>query len=206
MPSPPFIPLLEPIAGAGLAVSLAYLALDRFRYRDSVERYAINKHQNLLAEGQGEEDTVEVVKDLQWLCRKDCNGHIPRGFGASFYHYFFRNKLDEFLIAFLGLVAGAALVSGVAINLGRWWIITMIDSQWLSGLLFYGCVAALGVPAIAVLCGRRSVAWGHRFANHCEGEIGKIHKQSAKAASVPSLTPEQKEMVRRLAAARSRRD
>lgn len=191
------------MAGAGLAVSLAYLALDRFRYRDAIEGHAVNKKKQFAS--ANDDDTVEVVKDLMWLCREECNGHTPRGFGANFYHYIFRNKADEFLIAGLAVLAGFTLLAGVGITSGVWAWANAIDNLTVTSFLFYACFGAIGVPAIAVLCGRRSVHWGRGFADHCENEINKIHQQSARAAAVPQanyITPE--EAARRMREARER--
>lgn len=179
------IPLLEPLAGSGLAVSLAYLALERFRYRDAVERYAKDKSGRL--RNEDESDTVEVVKDLQWLCRDDCNGHTPRGLWANLYHYSFRNKADEFLISVLACISGLTLVSGVAMNVGLWSWVSIFEARWISTLLFYSCFAALLIPASSVLFGRKCVSWCREFADHCEDEITKIHRRSARSASVPTL-------------------
>lgn len=171
------------MAGAGLAVSLAYLALERFRYRSSIEWHAGQKKRQFAT--ANDHDTVEVVKDLQWLCRAESNGHTPRGFGANFYHYAFRNKADEILIAFLACLAGFTLVTGVGITSNVWTWAKAIDTPRVAATLFYACFGALGLPAIAVLCGRRSVRWGRNFADHCEREITKIHQQSARAAVAP---------------------
>lgn len=180
------IPQLEPLAGSGLAVSLAYLALERFRYRDAVERYASELKVQYKSEG---EDTVEVVKDLQWLCRQDCNGHTPRGAAASFYHYAFRNKADEVAIAAFALIAGMTLIAGVALNLKYFWWLPYLEHPSIISFLFFCCSCALLLPAISVLCGRRCVAWGRDFAHHCETEINKIHKQSALNAPIPDVPP-----------------
>jgi hypothetical protein len=196
------------MAGAGLAVSLAYLALDRFRYRDAVEDYAKQKTRQFASEDEA--DTVEVVKDLQWLCRDECNGHTPRGFGANFYHFFFRNKADEIGTAFLALFAAFTLVAGVALNSGALPWLSHLEERWVVNALFGTCLVALAFPACAVLCGRRSVKWGRGFADHCEAEITKIHKRSAERAELPAAVPSpspraQQVVVRRTAeeAARS---
>jgi hypothetical protein len=178
--------MIEPVAGAGLAVSLAYLALDRFRYRDDVERYAQNK-KTLLA-NEGDADTLEVVNDLRWLCREDCNGHTPRGSLAHFYHYVFRSKADEVLIALSALWAAFTLAAGVAFNLGTWDFLLVLNRPPIANSMFAGCLFALGFPAFAVLCGRKCVTWGKSFADHCESEIAKIHKRSAQQATVPSIS------------------
>lgn len=190
-----FIPLLEPIAGAGLAVSLAYLALDRFRYRDSVENHASDKRRQFAS--ANDDDTMEVVKDLRWLCRAECNGHTPRGFGANFYHYIFRNKADEIVIATLAALAGFTLITGVGLSSKTWPWASFLDGPSVSTFLFYACASAIVLPALAVLCGRRSVKWGKGFADHCGTEISKIHQRSARAASVPAthVTPD---MARRM--------
>ncbi|WP_140420527.1 hypothetical protein [Novosphingobium sp. B 225] len=190
-----FLPLLEPMAGAGLAVSLAYLALDRFRYRDAVETHANEKNRQFSS--ANDEDTVEVVKDLQWLCRSPCNGHTPRGFGANFYHYVYRNKADEFVMAALAAISGFTLIAGVGLTTNLWVWVANIDTKNVATFLFYCSSFAIIFPALAVLCGRRCVKWGMGFANHCEREITKIHQAAARAAAVPKDPATMNELIRR---------
>lgn len=205
MPDPTsYLPLLEPMAGAGLAVSLAYLALDRFRYRDAVEDHANGKNKQF--ESENDNDTVEVVKDLQWLCRSECNGHTPRGFGANFYHYVFRNKADEFVMAALSALSGFTLVTGVALTTGIWDWPAYIDNSTVATALFFACFGAILLPAVSVMCGRRCVRWGHEFANHCEREINKIHQAAARSAAVPASQAAMAiELMRRQREAEARR-
>lgn len=168
-------------------MSLAYLALERFRYRDAVEDHAQKKERQI--KNASDEDTLEVVNDLKWLCREDCNGHTPRGFWANLYRCVFRSKVDEFFIAFLALWSAFTLSTGVAFNLGIWDVLLFLNAPYVTYSFFAGCLFALGVPASAVLVGRKCVAWGAKFADHCESEIAKIHKQSAQRATLPAPTP-----------------
>ena len=182
---------LEPIAGAGLAVTLAYLALDRFRYRQLIETAGERVFAVFQKNGHGVtiDEALEALNDLKWLCRKECNGHMPRGFGPMFYGWSFRRQADELIISVLAVLSALTLISGVALNAGIWSWVTVLNSQLIVGFLFYSCSSAIIFPAAMVLCGRRCVDWGKKFADHCEDQINKIMKNSARAASAPAATP-----------------
>ena len=179
---------LEPIAGAGLAVTLAYLALDRFRYRHLIETAGEKVFAVFEKNGGGLniDEALEVLNDLKWLCRKDCNGHTPRGFGPSFYRFSFSKQADEIIISLLSVLSAITLLSGVAFKVGFWSWATALNSSFMVGMLFYSCSLAIVFPAAMVLCGRRCVRWGKEFAEHCEDQINKIMKNSARAAAAPA--------------------
>lgn len=193
------------MAGAGLAVALAYLALDRFRYRDAVERCALQKYRDFESSGAND-GSFEAMRDLRWLCRNEENGHTPRGFKANFYHYFFRNKLDEIIIAMVGALSGCTLIGGVALNADvapLSLLAASIDSRWTCYLFFYACMMAIVLPAIAVLCGRGCVAWGSEFTDYCSNEINTVLKNSARQASIPPFSSDAFSVVREALARRN---
>lgn len=175
---------LSPVASSGLAVCLAYLALERFRYRSAIELAAKSKRD--LVKVNGDHDIIDVVRDLKWLCRDFCNGHAPRGWWANLYRYTFRQKVDEISIAFLAGICGFTLFAGVALkdNILSW--PSMFNTSEYTNALFWVCFAGVAIPALSVLCGRKCMSWGEEFARHCEEQINAIMRQSAQSAEVPA--------------------
>jgi hypothetical protein len=176
------------MAGAGLAISLAYLALERFRYRRDVEAVALKLHEKYENDARlGTDQTLEHLQELKWLCRKDCNGHVPNGVRAWVYRIFFRRHGDVGLISFLAAVAAAVLVQGVSGQAG----ITIRDVwDWVLNSAFLACFAAMAIPGAAVLAGRWCRAWAVARAHKCDDQIAHALKLSAQEAKAPALLDE----------------
>ncbi|MEQ1726071.1 MAG: hypothetical protein ABL882_09120 [Sphingopyxis sp.] len=184
---------IEPVAGAGFAMALAYLALDRFRYREKIEgaaRHALEKYD---AEGDGTPDLPpslkgnETVNELQWLCRKDCNGFTPKGLQIWLYRAIFRRNFDVFIVVFLGAMSGLALSSGVAISIGTWGWLGCFNTPWGTFVMFYICLLSLAVPPFSVWIGRYLAKWGGVRANQLDGQIAEIMKLRAGQTQPPDL-------------------
>ena len=178
---------LEPIAGAGLAISLAYLALERFRYRRDVETVSSVLHEKYENDAQlGEDQTLEHLQELKWLCRRPCNGHSPSGAWAWFYGVFFRRHFDIWLVTLLAVMSAFILVQGVAGLIG-------VTAKFTYGpalkLAFLFCFLAMSIPGGAVLLGRWTRAKAIERAHKCDDQIAHALKISAKEAQPPRFDP-----------------
>jgi hypothetical protein len=185
--------VIEPLAGAGFAMSLAYLALDRFRYRTQIEaasRTALEKYDS---EGDGTPDLPpsllgnETVNELKWLCRKNCNGYVPKGWQITLYRCFFRRHTDVFAIVALGALSAFALSSGVALNLSRWAWFNGINNPVGAAIFFYFCLCALVVPPLLIWVGRYLSKWGAQRAIELDEQIAGIMKIRAGQTQEPVL-------------------
>lgn len=182
----PTLASLEPIAGAGLAVTLAYLALDRFRYRNAVESCAKEYHKKYENDSElGKLKDLDVLNELRWLHRSDGNDFKPVGFHGTLYSAVFRKHLDVFIISALAVLAGFTLICGVALQIGTWSWLGWAGQSWAIQLFFYVCAAAIALPSISVLGGRSCKNWGVKRAQHCDGQVAKYQQAGAKRASAP---------------------
>lgn len=189
---------IEPVAGAGFAMSLAYLALDRFRYRSAVENTAKKALEKYDKEGDGIPDLPdslnnnETVNELKWLCRKDCNGYSPKGWQITLYQYVFRQHHDVILVIALGIIATFTLVSGVAFSLNRWQWFAGANSPTSVAFFFYLCFASLCTPPLLIWGGRYLTIWGVKRVNELDMQIAGIMKFSASRTIAPVIPPKSK--------------
>jgi hypothetical protein len=159
-----YISELEPVATAGLGICLAYLALDRFRYRDKVQEFAILKRNSSKMPQSGYE--FESVLDLDWLCGGEGRkGYVPRGLWANFYHHIFRKKIDELLISALAALCAIALCLGVALKVKILSDEFVLNTEHYAQVFYFACVFAVIFPPLSVIFGRKCVTWGEVFAN-----------------------------------------
>lgn len=180
------ITALEPIAGAGLAINVAYLALNRFRYRAEIEPAAERTC------SQNEEQTfdgfhdLDAVKELKWLARREKSEvFVPRGKGALAYRYVFRKHQDVALCLVAAFVCLFTLTTGVALAVGRWeWAKTLL-LPGIPGILFYGCLLSMLVPAVLVPLGRKCAAWGKKRIEYCSKQVAISLGNLAQAARLP---------------------
>jgi hypothetical protein len=171
------------MAGAGLAITLAYLALERFRYRRDVEHVSNSlreKYENV--DRLQAQSSLEHLNEIRWLCRKSCNGHAPSGFMASAYAYLYRRHGDVFFISLLAALNAVILILGVA---GVSAISPPVTAHWSIVAAFIVCALAIGCPGAAVLLGRRCRSWGIARARQCDSQITIILRMSALEAVVP---------------------
>ena len=184
---------IEPLAGAGFAMSLAYLALDRFRYRKEIETYAKKALDKYDAEGDGTPDLPpalmknETVNELQWLCRKQCNGYAPKGVKIAFYRFLYRKQGDVVTITALGAIAAAALAIGVALGLSRWQRFTALDDPVFVGIFFYICLFAMALPPLSIALGRHLTKWCIERASVLDKQIADIMALGVSQAQAPPL-------------------
>lgn len=129
------LPLLEPLAGASFAINLAYLNLERFRYRRLIREQA----QRLYAELEKAEyfdiisdfKEVGLLRDLSGLKDHDNMGNDPLNpsdepqsdrkilITERVYRFVFKHHLDMTVCKVLAVIAGLLLYFGVMHSIGR---------------------------------------------------------------------------------------
>ena len=192
---------IEPLAGAGFAMSLAYLALDRFRYRKDIEYSAHKALEKYDAEGDGTPDLPsallknEIVNELQWLCRKSCNGYTPKGSQIVLYRYLFRRQFDVGLITVLGAMSALTLALGVAFGLSRWQVLVTLDKPTAVGLFFYICFFAMAVPPFAIAAGRYITKWCVKRAGELDQQIAAMMTLGVDQVQAPPLPQGPSQMI-----------
>jgi len=182
---------LEPLAGAGLAINLAYLALDRFRYRGQIEPVAERKCSKNDEEGSfdGFHD-LDAVKELKWLARRETSEvFVPRGRGAIVYRYMFRKHQDVYFSIGAASICAFTLASGVALNVGRWQWSNLLLNPPIPGTLFYSCLLAVIIPATFVVLGRKCASWGADRIEYCTSQVAISLGALAQSARAPQVEP-----------------
>jgi hypothetical protein len=172
---------------------LAYLALDRFRYRAEIERAANVALGTLDKEGDGTPDPPpslennDQVLELKWLARKSCNGFKPNHPWLWTYSFFFRNEADVFGATILAFASAAVLALGVALKIDRWpWATKFNTEPWI-GRSFYICLVAVIGPPMIVWLGRKIMQWSTRRCEHLDTQIANILKLRVPTTQAPVL-------------------
>ena len=170
------------MAGAGLAISLSYLALERFRYRRDVEMIANKLHEKFENDGKLQNESgMEHLNELRWLGRKSCNGHAPTGGLSAPYAILYRTHGDILIVGFLSVVAAIVLVAGTA---GSIQLVGEIATRWVVLVAFFGCASAMVLPALGIVLGHRCRTWAIKRAHECDDQIATILAFSAKTAAL----------------------
>jgi hypothetical protein len=183
------IAALEPLSAAALALCLAYLALDRFRYRNRIQSHAASILQDSVRSIDGVAHTT-AFGSLTWLAGQDApNGCLqacaeartngkplkdkpPLGFKSSAYNWLYKWPLAEFVIFGLAVFAFFALTSGVLVKSNVWAVVPLTVAGAMSIklmliLLLLGCA----FPATLVWLGRLCVDWGISYSNEMGDEL-----------------------------------
>jgi hypothetical protein len=115
---PSVLASLEPLFGASLAINLAYLNLNQFRYRDEMAKTAKSKLVNA-------PDTVHETawyKDIRSLADQASEEKTPLslpGFWwCYFYRFFFHFQIDKWISVLLTMLSAGYLFLGVAHSVG----------------------------------------------------------------------------------------
>lgn len=201
---------LEPLSAASLAITLAYLALDRFRYRDKIQAQAAEKLNDDSLTGPAVHHTT-AFGALIWLagseapqaCVIACDAAIsngtpkknkaPAGFKATSYDWLFRVAIGEGVVAFLSGISFIVLVAAVAVQSQVMvWLPTTLLWFFPLGVYFAALLAGSILPVLLVWLGRACVKWAENH-THEMGEEMKATAQKMQGAvqdlPAPDLAP-----------------
>ena len=176
---------LEPIGTAGLAICLAYLALERFRYRSAIEAVASDRYKQFADDEMLQRDeSLDSLNELRWLCRKPCFNHEPSGIFATIYKLVYRRQFDIGLVGFLTLMCAITLISGAAKEVDFAWFQTWTKNATVVTAFFWFCVLAMVIPTASIFLGRKCVSWGHERAEHQERQVNNTLQYRAAGAKI----------------------
>jgi hypothetical protein len=178
---------LGPLAGAGLAINLSYLALDRFRYRGQIEPEAEKKCLKNDEEGSFEGfDSLDAVRELKWLARREKSEvFVPRGRGAIVYRFLYRKHQDVYFAVVAAAICAFILTAGVALGVGRWNWAKFLVTAPIPGILFYLCIIAMIAPGGFIALGRRCAKWGKYRIGYCTHQVAISLGNLAQQAKPP---------------------
>ena len=193
------------MAGAGLALNLAYINLERFRYRSKIRLHARKELERLKSKGGAEipEEFIEIrnyklVKYLSALPDNDAdiakrgdkseeknNEEVwPEGLWPKIYKYLFDKHQDRIFSFLMVIVSTFLLVVGVAHSIGHAQCIScLFSNEWIL-LSFYILVASVIFPMFFVMLGTRVVRWGTDIASENVAELEKMMQGVARQARI----------------------
>jgi hypothetical protein len=174
------------VSGAALAINLAYLALDRFRYSSIVQNAAVAQLGDERIHGDGKLHTTAPFKVLCWLaaekapavCRAvSANHERPEGFWSWTYSEVFHKGWDERLCFVAAAWAFIVMFLGVSDGIGSfqaavsWWVWAISSKASLIALAF-----ATVMPVLFVSLGRGCVSWAEGQSRKMGGELNETAK------------------------------
>lgn len=194
---------LTPMATSGLAIGLAYLKLNRFRYRESVQDrarkglLALERQDGTLAETQGDTEYYIRLKTLSsWSGLRALSGGSVLSLPLSVMIYSliyaprFRSKSGLDRIFSGTLVVG----SGLFLILGRAFMLDIIPWNWL-GYIFHVNMsniwwlllsACIVLPIFFTILGDHIEFETHEFIDHTIAEFTKIMTNATRKARLPN--------------------
>lgn len=194
---------LEPLAGAALAINLAYLGLQRFRYREKIRAAAESERKIFEHAEKTAPENIKAMRyyaqlrDLCSLSNHDLDdipgankdARINNGFWSAIYHHLYRKHRDRY-IAYTGAgLAGVTLTTGVAVNIGTWSLASYLYSETSAPLWFYVLILACAAPISMVYVGRQIVFYAAGHAKECREEIEKAMQTKAQDIVIPVGVP-----------------
>lgn len=185
------IPDLEPLAGISLAVNLAYLNLQRWRYRQAIRGIA---KRGLGELNQRQNDDGSIVSGLPQLrglkvLAGDENNLNKLPVFIRVFELFFGKELDVRLGVFFSIFAVLMLTVGVAHNIGVWSSVVPISVGKWAASYFYVLIGSLVSPAISVILGRYLVEKSTEYADDCFKQLSSVYERQIAQAQLPVQTP-----------------
>lgn len=195
------LPALAPLAAATLAANLAYLSLQRFRYRSEM-REAASKELKQFGEAVQLPTSItshDQYKELHYLAKlsnhdgkntqKAAAVQRPKGVWAFMYFVLFEYHEDIVIVGLLTIFSIIILLGGVAHSINIWsWLLPYSHDGW-TELWFWVLTLGTIAPASLVLLGRWVVRCGCARARHYGEQLGDLIKDLANRAAPPN-TPE----------------
>ncbi|WP_417824394.1 hypothetical protein [Thalassospira lucentensis] len=182
---------LEPVLTIAFTLNLAYLGLERFRYRKAIREYVQSK----MADLQNPSDRVKSLKYYKNLARlsrlQDEGGkllsrkgsNLP-GLWGAIYAWWFECHIDVLVINVLATISAALLALGVAYELN---VVTVGERFFVQdnvSLLYIAIVVMCFVPVLSVIGGRHTVKKARRFAVSEIEEISIVLQIEAQNAEI----------------------
>ena len=206
------LPALEPISATALAINIAYLNLERFRYRKKIREPAREQLERLhrfdgdfLKNISKQDQTVELV----WLAGIDdadknnptSPPQRPRSIGlwGWVYNLLFHQHIDLWLVGIMTAISLMALFIGPIheLNLAPWSEKYFAGTgAWVSWVVLLLCTL---LPIAFVFMGRRVVKWGQGRVEHTGKQLKQLEmlmqgdaKEAAETFVTEQTTSEEK--------------
>lgn len=194
------------MAGAALAINLAYLNLERFRYRKKIREHAREVKERLSTDVNGESPhegselyqrvvRLSALPDEINYKKKSTKGNlevneswdmgeVPGDIWWRIYRFLFERHQDRVIVFCTTGVSLVMFFLGTAHSVDH---LSSIACWFESGAIWlYVVTAALVAPIILVFLGSQIVGWGTKHASWC---IAKIEEIMAKQVDEAELKP-----------------
>lgn len=165
---------LEPIFGAALAINLAYLNLNQFRYRDHMASVAAGKLQAAPATVHSKAWYLEIKSLANQKNDEKAKLKLPaRSLWGLIYRFLFHWQLDRMISVFMTILSAMYLYLGVAHEVGlhssTYWAFTEGEIRNELNYASFG----LAWPMIMVLCAKYCTASCTAFVKYQLDDIAK---------------------------------
>src|SRR3546814_852238 len=184
------LPALEPMAGAALAINLAFVNLERFRYRKKIRDHARKELDRLKPNGGGplpwilESQWYKEVERLSALPDNDgaepkgqaSRCEMPDGIWGKLYIIFFEFHEDRVASYVMTLISLLVLIVGTAHAIGYLAPIHWVGAYSWAVTWFWLLAASILVPIGFVILGGCVVDWAKHYTSKNIRELEKMMK------------------------------
>lgn len=197
------LPDLEPILGCSFALNLAYIGLQRFRYRRDIRDYAntelgdlaINPPENCIDTSlyKSVVRLSSLGNDRKIFRKSEQNADLS-GFWSFIYECYFECHQDRILTIASASISAALLSLGVAHNIGVSWF----SSYFSDSNIFYWYLLVnfiLILPVASVVAGWYTVSGAKSFAAKQIVDLKLVMQTKVTEARVPRMAGVNKRTV-----------
>lgn len=189
---------LEPLLATAFGVNIAYLSLERFRYRSKIRDHAKENLGRFKDGGSGVPSRLisnkwyKEVSRLASLGNNDSDlpkpksgpATLPDGRWPAVYAYLFEHHRDRKLCILLAFVLSALLLTGVAHQV---FVLKPVrcffTPSYIPITFWFGVVAAI-LPTIFMHLGSKVVRWGTHYSTECVDNLLEVMQDDVKSASL----------------------
>jgi hypothetical protein len=194
------LPTLEPMAGASLAINLAYLNLEKARYRAAIFKRAKEEIQRLtesVRKNSGESELPEYIvksKLFQQVARlavdpddaeaAKTSAPLPDKFWGKIFRMFFENHRDRRICYVLTAFSLAAFVFGTAHSFKHLMFFSCVSAGFGGYMFYYALLLGIGFPILFLFFGGRMMKWARDLSIDNIGELERMMQRMIPGAHV----------------------
>lgn len=195
------LPELKEFAATSIVINLAYLNLDRFRYRKWIGDHARQEINKLNGDGTRLPDNYTSTlqyKRIERLARFSSSENVnpatranvptgvklPPGLWSKIYITIFERHQDRTIVTFAACIAFALLYLGSANAIGYCSRVSPYFAKGNAILALYVLLATIMIPVAFVLSSRFVVLWASKLISETTGDIEKMLQQLARNAKL----------------------
>lgn len=182
--------------GISFALNLAYIGLQRFRYRETIKQHATQKLEELsdIPEQTCETDWYKQILRLRALEKNDGSEErnnapekMPSEIWAHLYVALYEKHLDKKIVECVAFICASLIFLGVAHQLAHLSFSRFVFSEGYIVYWFWLIAVFAALPVCLVAIGRFVVNGALGFVNHNIKNLKKTFQKQAQEATIGNI-------------------